>query len=531
MNARGAALALATFVSGAVLLGLELAASRVLAPAFGNSLYVWGALIGVVLSGLAIGYWIGGILADRLPSPRLLVGVVCVGGLLVLAVPVVDERVLDLVERWDPGPRADPLVAAILLFGPASVVLATVTPIAVRIAARNLDAVGRTAGRLFSISTAGSIAGTFATAFWLVPALGVDQLIGIGAAALLLAALPLALADRAWLLAGAGVALAAVAVAVSISLGDGGGGTVAAADLRNYSPIYRTRADLLKNAPEPVLSGFSLLERRDTRYHHLLVVQSDGVRYLRFDNSFQSAMRVARPYDAYFSYTNALALALGYRPSARDVLFIGLGAGSAPKRVHRDFPRVRMRVVEIDPAVVDVAHKWFAFPRSIPVAVRDGRQYLEHDHARHDVIVIDAYYADAIPFHLTTREFLETVRARLKPGGVVVANVIGAIRGDGSKLLRSFVRTYREVFPTVTLHPVFSAGDDAFTTANVILVASTGAAPDVDALRARWRELRREHPTAPNLDHVIAKRVDEVPLNDVPTLTDDYAPTDALLTE
>jgi hypothetical protein len=113
----------------------------------------------------------------------------------------------------------------------------------------------------------------------------------------------------------------------------------------------------------------------------------------------------------------------------------------------------------------------------------------------------------------------------------VVANVIGAIRGDGSKLLRSFVRTYREVFPTVALHPVFTRGDDAFTTANVVLVASTGAAPDVDALRSRWRELRKKRPTAENLDRVIRARVDQVPIDDVPTLTDDYAPTDALLTE
>ncbi len=288
MTARGAALAFTTFMSGVVLLGLELAASRVLAPAFGNSLFVWGALIGVVLTGLSVGYWAGGVLADRLPSPRLLV------------------------------------------------------------------AVGRTAGRLFSVSTAGSIAGTFATAFWLVPELGVDQLIAVGAAVLLLAALPLALTDRAWLLAGAGVGLAAVAAAVALSLGSDRGAAVSAAALRNYSPVYRTRADLLKNAPEPVLSGFKLLERRDTRYHHLLVVESEGVRYLRFDNSFQSAMRVARPYDAYFPYTNALAVAIGYRPSARVVLFIGLGAGSAPKRMHRDFPHVRMRVVEIDAAVVDV---------------------------------------------------------------------------------------------------------------------------------------------------------------------------------
>jgi len=348
---------------------------------------------------------------------------------------------------------------------------------------------------------------------------------------LLVAALPLALVHRAWALAGAGAALVAVAAVAAVAVAPDRGGTVAASRLRNYSPIYRTRADLLRNAPDAVLSGFKLLDRRDTRYHHVLVAESDGVRYLRFDNSFQSAMRVASPYRAEYAYTDAFALAFGYRPSARDILFVGLGGGTAPKRIHRDFPRVGMRVVEIDSEVVDVARRWFAFPPSIPVAVKDGRQLLERGRRRYDVIALDAYYADAIPFHLTTREFLETVRGRLRPGGVVVANVIGAVRGPDSKLLRAFVRTYRGVFPTVALHPVYEPGDEPFTTANVILVASTGAAPDVDALQARWRELRRGHPQAPNLRRVIAARVDHVPTNDVPTLVDDYAPTDALLVE
>jgi hypothetical protein len=120
----------------------------------------------------------------------------------------------------------------------------------------------------------------------------------------------------------------------------------------------------------------------------------------------------------------------------------------------------------------------------------------------------------------------------LQPGGVVVSNVIGSVRGEGSKLLRSFVRTYREVFPTVALHPVYSRGDDAFTIANSILVASTGAAPDKGALRTRWHALRARHPLAPHLDRVIDGRYDgDIPVNDVPTLVDDYAPTDALLVE
>ena len=156
----GAAIMTAVFVSGAVLLGVEIAASRVLAPFFGNSLFVWGSLIGVVLTGLAVGYWAGGALADRLPAPQLLVGVMGLAAVAVLAVPLLDQPVLEAVVSWDPGPRLNPLVAAIVLFGPASVLMAGVTPIAVRLRARSLarnpmanaawsskDMTGRSVGR------------------------------------------------------------------------------------------------------------------------------------------------------------------------------------------------------------------------------------------------------------------------------------------------------------------------------------------------------------------------------------------------
>ena len=176
----GLALGSAVFLSGAALLGVEIAASRVLAPTFGSSLYVWGALIGVVLTGLSIGYWAGGALADRWPSPYLFVSAIALGAGLVLAIPLVDEWVLEQVVAWDAGPRLDPLVASVILFGPMSVVLASVSPIAVRLAARSIDRLGRTAGRLFAISTAGSIAGTFATSFWLVPEYGTDQVLAVG---------------------------------------------------------------------------------------------------------------------------------------------------------------------------------------------------------------------------------------------------------------------------------------------------------------------------------------------------------------
>ena len=526
------------FVSGAVLLGVELAASRVLAPFFGNSLFVWGALIGVVLAGLAIGYWLGGALADRLPALRLLVWVAGAGALTVLLIPLIDEPVLEGVVAWDPGPRLDPLMASIALFGAPSVLLAAVTPIAIRLQARSLEEVGSTSGRLFGLSTAGSIFGTFAAAFFLIPEVGSDQLFALAAGTLLLAVAFIALAER---MAFAGIVLlaaSALAASFALALAPSAGGTLSGAEARNWSPLYRLRGqtgildprDPAAASPEPTLH---VLFRKDTRYHRLSVVEDSTTRYLRFDNSLQSAMWRGAPFRTRFRYTDLFHLGLAYDPSARDVLFIGLGGGSSEKRMLRDFPRLRLTAVELDPVVVDVAYRYFHLPHDprLDVVVGDGRRYLAADERRWDVIVVDAFFADAIPFHLVTREFLELVQNRLSPGGVVVTNVIGALEGQGSKLFRSVYRTYRSVFPTVVVHPTILAGDNGDTTfRNLILVASEKPFPEARLLAERWAAVRARTPSAPNLERPILDRHDTaIPVSDVPTLTDDYAPTDALL--
>jgi len=143
--------------------------------------------------------------------------------------------------------------------------------------------------------------------------------------------------------------------------------------------------------------------------------------------------------------------------------------------------------------------------------------------------VLDAYYADSLPFHLTTQEFLELVRSRLAPGGIVVANIIGALEGPSSKLFRSFYGTYRTIFPSVAVHPV-DFRRDANSIRNIIVVTGQGAVPSTDFLLERWADVRAEHPQAPNLTGAIRGRYEKlVPTRDVPVLTDDYAPTDALI--
>jgi spermidine synthase len=527
------ALGVAVFLSGAALLGVEIVASRVLAPSFGSSLYVWGSLIGVVLTGLAIGYWAGGALSDRYPTPYLLTGTLALGALLVLLVPVLDAWVIEQIVAWDPGPRLDPLFAAIVLFAPVSIVLAAATPIAVRLAARSLERLGRTAGRLFSVSTAGSIVGTFVAAFWLVPELGTDQVLAVAAVTLLVAAAGYALAERLLAVALALIVAAVAAGGVVTTLSPQESGRLQASALRNWSPLYREQEQRNpgKLSPDAIAaeeSGYNVREARDTRYHRMYVLDGKDVRYLRFDSTFQSAMELDEPFATVFEYTDYLQLGLAYAPSTRRVLFIGLGGGSAVKRMWRDFPALQLHAVEIDPEVVRVAERWFELPRDqrLEVTAQDGRRFLQTTDERWDMIVIDAYFADSIPFHLATTQFFELVRSRLSPGGVVVSNVIGAVEGTDSKLLRSMTKTYRSVFPTVELHPVGGGGDHG----NVIVVATEGARPRQAVLQDNWSRLRAQAPKALDLREAIKARWERpVRFDDVPLLTDGYAPTDALL--
>ena len=527
-------ISVAVFIAGGALLGLEIASSRVLAPFFGNSLYVWGALIGVVLAGLSTGYWVGGMVADRYPRPALLVGVLGLGGVLVLVIPFIDGWVMDRIVAWDPGPRLNPLIATIALFGLQSVVLGTASPVAVRLRARSIENLGHVAGRLFAISTAGSIAGTFATAFWLIPELGTDQVLASAAVALLLAAAAVALVERLALAFALTLAMAGASVGAVVSLAPESGGTVAASQLRNWSPVYRRQAAGAElGGFEGDQAGYKVVHTKDSQYHRIAVVDDDTSRYLRFDSSFQSGMYLNDPYRTRFAYSDYLQLPFAYRPQAKRILYIGLGGGSGPKRTWRDFPSTQIDAVELDAEVVDVAYRYFELPRDprLEVEVEDGRRYLVANDGPWDAIVVDAFYSDSIPFHLATREFLELARSRLAPGGTVVTNIIGAVRGPDSRLFRSMLRTYRAVFPTVSIHPVLdSASRDLEGIRNVILVSGDAAAPSKEFLLERWRDVRRSSPGAPDLRAAIRGRVDgPVSTDDVPVLTDDYAPTDALL--
>jgi spermidine synthase len=490
-------------VSGGVLLSLEIIASRVLAPYFGNSIYVWGSLIGVFLAALSIGYAIGGRVADRFPSLTAFAGIVFLAGLLTVPIPLVAAPVLDAIASADFGPQLNPLLGAIVLFVVPSIVMGMVSPFAVRLRARAVTTMGVTAGSLYAISTVGSIVGTLATSFVLINYLGVRAIITLMGFVLMLMAVVGWLASRRMLIAGVGAGLG-----VLLAAGVAG---------PQVAPTYP-----------------AIVYARDTVYHRITVSDEGSIRYLKLDNYWQSARDLERPRRTVFAYVDYMHLPLVFVPQPRRMMLIGLGGGTIPARYVADYPSVVVTVAELDPAVVAAAREYFqvAAGGRLHIDARDGRLHLRLASERQDIIMTDAYLKDTIPFHLATREFFALARSRLAPGGLVASNIIGALDGPDSRLFRAIYKTIQAVFRTVYVFPVdFGQYGSPNSLRNIIVIGTDAPPLAVD-------EIRRRAETLASGGIVTVERFREaagslyrerIRTDDVPVLTDDFAPVDALI--
>jgi spermidine synthase len=235
-----------------------------------------------------------------------------------------------------------------------------------------------------------------------------------------------------------------------------------------------------------------------------------------------------------FAYADYMHLPLVFVPEPRHVLLIGLGGGTVPVRYVADYPSVIMDVAEIDPRVVETARRFFnvAEGARLRVTARDGRLHLRLATASHDVILTDAYLIDTIPFHLATRQFFELARARLAPGGLVASNIIGALDGSSSRLFRAIYKTIRQVYRTVYVFPVdFAQYGSVGALRNIIVVATD--APPLSAAEIRHRAQALVDRKVVTVDRFAAAAGDLytgfIRTDDVPVLTDDFAPVDALI--
>ena len=503
------------FISGAVLMGLEMAGSRVLAIHFGSSIYVWGAIISVFLAALSGGYYSGGIIADRRPTFLLLNGLLLFAGCWLLVIPLYANWICRAVLYVSFGERLDPLVATILLFGGPSVLLGMVSPFAVRLAARSLEKIGNLSGRLYALSTVGSIAGTLITAFWLIPSIGVRTLLQALGACLVVLTMVVTPKSRK----------AIIAVPLAIFVG-----------CMFLLPLvlFRSRSS---DADRRIVF------EADSAYHHIRVVDhlKWNARFLHFNNQTQSGISLTPPYETRLHYTDAFQLGRIFRPSLERILIIGGGGGLAAQRFVSDDPKVVVDMVEIDPMVVDVGYKFFNLQNSdrIRVHAEDGRRFVRRTADRYDLVVLDAYtIGGQIPFHLTTQEFMREVKAILKPGGLVMANHHTALEGPRSRVLRSEYKTLLSVFPELHVFPLGAAPqndqDEKYfqSRRSVIMVALTERRPwsheqiisIADRLAAEGT-VKTSNFTG-DARQLLTK---QIRTEDVPLLIDDYAPVDTML--
>lgn len=462
-------LLLFVFLAGSGSMATEICASRLLAPYFGDSTMVWANIIGLILASLSLGYWLGGKLADRHPSPYLLGAIVLAAALCVAVVPFAAHPLLERgangIGQLAVGAVVGSFFAALILFAPPVVALGMVAPFAIRLSAERADAgtAGDTAGTVFALSTAGSLLGTFVPALLSIPLVGTQRTL-LGTSVLLAATSALVLGRRGL------VPVACIAALVALP-------------------------------PGAIRPGADVLYQGESAYQYIRVLQDGNERVLELNEGVV----------AHSVYDPASVLTGGYwdlflvPPSLLDhpvrrVAILGNAGGTVARAYRRFYPQARIDGVEIDPKVSSVGERYFGLVPGplMHLYNEDARPFLLGHRYRYDIICVDAYRQPYVPFYLATREFYQLVKSRLRPGGIVALNVASLPRDHAlveqtaGTLATVFSRVYR--WQALRFNALVIGLDRPLTP--VTLARARRAAPA--RLRPLVRLLERQaEPTAP----------------------------------
>lgn len=482
------------FLSGAMLMATEIAAFRIIGKSFGSALRETTAVIAVFLAAMSIGYWAGGRAGDRWPRAATLVTALLCAAASLFAIPWLDAIASMVIARSTLPIALHAFVATTVIFAIPAGFFAATSPIAIRLFMRSADESGSTAGSISALSTAGSIAGSIGTAFFLLEWLeSINRTVMfIGVAATITAIILFVASMRRFPLESV-----AAAAAVALAL---------------FLFVYSTHIDatLLREAP-----GWRLLFVGDSPYHHITVRENHSRhRFLSFGLGEQTVMDVADPYGAGAIYTSAFHIGRLIHSNLRRVLIIGLGGGTAAKQFTRDYSDVTIDAVEVDPMVVSVAKRFFYVQPGdrLRIYTEDGRAFLRQTNDRWDLIIVDAYttnrYGATIPPHLVSREFFQEAAGHLNPGGILHFHCAF----EGSKILPALQNTMASVFASTLVSNGEILGSDTKMVPPSLAAAMQSPAERLPQFVAYVTALHEPRSTA-----------------GAPVLTDDYAPVDALL--
>ncbi len=478
------------FITGAAVLVIEVTATRILAPYFGNTLFTISSIIGVILGALSLGYYLGGVLADRHPRLSVFFLLILAAGLFSLLIQLFSETFLPLLGGML-GMKVGPPVASLILFFVPSLLLGMMSPFVIKLKARELKKIGKVSGSVFFWSTLGSIAGSFLTGFFLIPHWGVSRIIFC-----------------------TGILL--------IIIGLFGGWLTRKNPAKNRFQIFPlfliiiivfafSLATLFRPLPK------SILYQKDGLYSQITIEniqwQGEEARFLYLDRSAEGGIFLESD-ELPFAYTQYYSLYKIVNPQAEKALFLGGGAYSNPRKILLEKNDVqRVDVVEIEPVLYSLARQYFKLPVETRLFnhLTDGRRYLQETNQRYDIIFADVYSSlYSIPIHFTTQEFFALAESRLAENGLFLMNIIGCLEGGGKDLLLSGIKTFHSVFENSYLFPVASSNKQALQ--NYILLGLKNGSPVID-----WSGEQKKpvNPRDINLDSAFI-------------LTDDFAPVEYL---
>ncbi|MES4785245.1 MAG: hypothetical protein C4294_04865 [Nitrospiraceae bacterium] len=489
------------FITGAIVMALEILGSRLLAPIFGNSLFVWGALIGVILAAMSSGYAMGGWLADRHPGGAVLAALLLGSGTWTLLLAWLGQPLIFKVSGLVQDPRWGPCLAATVLLGPPAFGLSGVLPALLRLSIADMGHLGRHTGGMIAVSTVGSLLGTWGTAFYLLSWLG-------------------------------SVTLVAVLGGVQAILGLLWWWRTAAARARVLAPMSGSLALIGWLSLHPVLVLPAPIYQEDSPYQQVRVRDDDLFRYLILDRTFHAVMWKADPDELFLPYSQLMMVALALPTNPKHALILGHGGGSLAKWLARHWPDLELDTVEVDPSVVRAAEQYFNYSaaKSHHVFVKDARVFLRSTTEQYDIIWLDVFARHLIPFHLTTQEFFAEVRSHLAPDGILAVNL--ASSGEGPDRQRSYavVETLQTVFPLIESFAVKGPWRTNQPDAENLIFFAGGSVAKMrqSEFVDRVSELAAEHRLPVEAQALLATRRESNWPRGV-VLTDDYAPYDLLI--
>lgn len=433
------------FIAGSCSLAVELSASRLLAPYFGTSLFVWANLIGLILLYLTIGYYVGGRLADRFPRPGVLYLLTTVAAFLIGVIPFISRPILSWsltsFATYSISVFYGSLVAVIFLFAIPMILLGCVSPFAIRLRIEQVGRSGHTAGQLYAISTAGSILGTFLPVLWLIPTIGTRYTFFVFAVSLLLVSIVGLITTQLSMprLPDTRKRLDKSLLSILLLIPMG------AAVLSVNGPI---------KPPSGSDGGGVLVAERESAYNYIQVVHVGEQMQLVLNEGLAihsiydpNQILTQGPWD-YFMVAPYFNKPPFTQNQVHRACIIGLGAGTIPRELTAAYGPIPIDGVEIDGTIVDLGRQYFHMNEpNLNVIVQDGRYFLRTTSHKYDIIGIDAYQQPYVPFQLTTLEFFQEVRAHLTPTGVTVINA-GRTSKD-FRLVEALAQTMRGVFSHV----------------------------------------------------------------------------------